>query len=305
MENLPSASLGLLQKMNGKWSVRAQVKHDEEFEQYRFDPSKKDFRDNLLPFADHPCYLQAGEEMKNKILSCGWLAYNWKTVAIELKLIVPVCYHIIYKQIPGAEYEIIQKIASDTLVDEAYHVMLVNKACCITRKHRGLQELELPEFQIVTQMHRTLDECTSNWQKIIVQLVTAIVSEVFISDYLKLLATDMTIQPLNRLTVETHRRDEQAHSCIFKNLAKCIYSQLSPEQKDFFAKVLPLPVYWFGNKELDVWFAMLKQIGFPHAEKMIADCKYNEINLQRIDYTEVMTLAQELSIDNFAPLQAA
>jgi len=293
----PSQCLSLLQKMDGNWSVRAQVKYHEELNsQYQFDETQKDFRDDLLPFKDHPYYLQASEKVKNKILSCGWLIYNRKTVDIELKLINPVCNHIISERIPGTEDETIQQIASDTLVDESYHVKLVNKACSITQKHRGLQSLKLPEFHIVSEMSRALECCTETWQKIIVQLVTAIVSELLISDYLKLLADDMTIQPINRITVDTHRRDELAHSSIFKNLTKCIYSQLNEEEKKFFDDMLPKPVCWFGNMELDVWEAILKQIGFPQAEKMIAECKLNPINLKQIDYTGVTALAEELGI---------
>ncbi len=65
------------------------------------------------------------------------------------------------------------------------------------------------------------------------------VSEVFVSDYLKLFSTDQTIQPFNRVVVDTHRRDKDAHSYIFKSLVKCIYSELSTEQKEFFIDVLP------------------------------------------------------------------
>jgi len=66
--------------------------------------------------------------MKQKILSCGWLAYNEKTVEIESKIISPVCNHIIDREIPGLEDEASRQIASDTLIDEAYHIQLVVSA---------------------------------------------------------------------------------------------------------------------------------------------------------------------------------
>ena len=52
--------------------------------------------------------------------------------------------------------------------------------------------------------------------EIIINLASAVVSEIFISDC-------EDIQPVNRLTVEAHRQDELAHGNIFKHLTKCIY----------------------------------------------------------------------------------
>ncbi|NEO69842.1 diiron oxygenase [Moorena sp. SIO3H5] len=284
-----------LQKISNKWPQRAQVKKQEP--EAKFDPTLKDFRVDLLPFKNHPRFLEASEEVQNKILSCGWLAYNEKTIGIELKIVVPACSDIIYKNVPGTEDEISQKIAIETLTDEAFHVLLVNNACSITRKQRGLESLRLPDFNLVIKMRQEQDRWSEDWQKIIVQLVTAIVSEVFISDYLKLLAEDTTIQPFNRLTVEMHRRDEMAHSPIFKNLAKLVYSKLTKEQKEFFMEMLPKPVNWFANIELGVWEAMLDQIKFPHTKEVIGDCaKDNEVNLMRIDYNGVTKLAEELGI---------
>ena len=285
----------LLEKISNKWPQRAQVKKQEP--NPNFDPTLKDFRVDLLPFKNHPRFLEASEEVQNKILSCGWLAYNEKTTAIELKIVVPACSDIIYKNVPGTEDDISQKIAIETLTDEAFHVLLVNNACSITRKQRGLESLRLPEFNLVMKMLQEQDRWSEDWQKMIVQLVTAIVSEVFISDYLKLLAEDSTIQPFNRLTVDMHRRDEMAHSPIFKNLAKLVYTKLTTQQKEFFMEMLPKPVHWFANIELGVWEAMLAQIGFPHTKEVIGDCaRDNEVNLMRIDYNGITKLAKELGI---------
>lgn len=293
----------LLQKMTNnwhRWSQVAQVKKkaaEQSKPEWAFDETKDDFRVELLPFKDHPNFLEAPLEIQKKILSCGWLAYNQKTIDIESKVVSPACNHIIYREVPGAEDGTSQQIASGTLVDEAYHVLLVLEACRITRERRGLESLTLPSFNLVKNMSREQARCSEPWQRMLVQIVTAIVSEVFISDYLELLAVDTTIQPLNRLTVDTHRRDEMVHSGIFRYLAKCIYTQLSHEQKEFFIEVLPKPVSWFANSELDVWKAMLEQIGFQKTEQVIADCAAAaEVNLMRIDYSGVTALAQELGI---------
>ncbi|MDJ0617474.1 MAG: diiron oxygenase [Calothrix sp. MO_192.B10] len=295
-----SHSRTVLQKMSRSWHKRAQVKQniEENFQpEWAFDPTKDDFRLDLLPFKEHDDFLNAPVEMQKQILSCGWIAYNEKTIDIESKVISPACNHIIYRSLPGVDDGISQQIASETLVDEAYHILLVINACCITREHRGLQSLKLPEFNLVRNMYYEQANFSEPWQKILIQLATAIVSEVFISDYLNLLAHDTTIQPFNQMVVATHQRDELAHSSIFKTLTKCIYRNLSPEQKEFFIEVLPKPVSWFANVELTVWEAILKQIGFPKTESMMADCAAsNQVNLLRIDYSELIALAGELGI---------
>jgi len=107
----------------------------------------------------------------------------------------------------------------------------------------------------------------------------------------------MTIQPFNRLTVEAHRRDELAHGSIFKGLTKCLYGSLNQHERAFFIEVLPKPVHWFANSELEVWQAMLQQIGFRATATVIRDCRSaNEENLARIDYADLITLAEELGL---------
>lgn len=293
----------LLSKMSKNWHQRAQVGQVRqkvaklEQPEWSFDELKEDFRTDLLAFKDHPHFQQASPTMKKKILSCGWLAYNEKTVEIESKIITPTCQQIIGGEIPGVNDGISQQIASDTMVDEAYHIQLVVSACRITREKRHLQKLKLPNFALSTKMHLEQSYHSELWQKILIQLATSIVSEIFISDYLDLLAKDNSIQPLNQITVATHRCDEMAHGSIFKSLTKCIYSQLTQKQKEFFIKVLPKPVRWFANTELSVWKSMLQQIGFAHTESMIEDCAVsNEVNLERIDYTDLISLAEEVGI---------
>ncbi len=300
-----SHSRQLLNKMANNWSRRAQVvqakNHNQEFNspELAFDPAREDFRIDLLPFKDHPAFLEASLKMQQQILSCGWIAYNEKTVDIESKVVSPACNHIIHQEVPGVDDGVGREIASDTLVDEAYHVLLVMQACRITREQRGLQSLKLPSFNLVKQMMLEQAKYSESWQKILVQIVTATVSEVFISDYLNLLAKDTNIQPMNRLIVDTHRQDEMAHHSIFTNLAQCIYTKLSPVQQEFFVDVLPLPVRWFANSELEVWQTILEYIGFSKTREVLADCAVtDEVNLTRIDYSGMISLAEELGLLN-------
>jgi hypothetical protein len=292
-----SRARALLQRLANSWGRRARVKQPELEGEMLFDDRKADFIPELLPFREHPAFLAAPDGMRQQILSCGWLTYNEKTVDIESKIIAPACNHIIYGELPGLQDGVSKQIAGQTLVDEAYHELLVLNACLVTRARRGLGTVTVPESQLIVQMRQAQAQYSTPWQKILIHLATAIVSEVFISDYLKVLSTEMTIQPFNRLTVDAHRRDELAHGSIFKGLAQCLYASLRTHERAFFADVLPKPVHWFANSELEVWQAMLQQIGFRATDTVIRDCRSaNEENLARIDYSDVIALAQELGL---------
>jgi hypothetical protein len=293
LQNVMQAHV-LLKKLSNNWQYRAQVKQDEFDEEALFDSSKDDFLTDLLPFKDHPLFIEATDELKKKILTCGWLAYNEKTIDIEAGVITPACMSIIHGELPALQ-NIMSITASQTLVDEAYHVLLVNTGSQLTRQRRGLLALTLPESNLIAKMCSFQQQHSEKWQQTLILLATAIVSEIFISDYLRLLSHEMSIQPLNRLIVDIHRRDELLHSSIFKNMAKCIYASLSIKKREFFMKILPRPVRWFANLELDVWDSMLRQIDFPNTYTLINDCRsMNEENLTRIDYSGLIALAKEL-----------
>ena len=150
---------------------------------------------------------------------------------IESKIVSPACILIVSGEVPGLQDGVRKQIASETLVDEAYHEFLVLKVCQIRRDRRGQVAPNLPESQLIVKMHEAQAQCSPRWQRVLI--------EVFIRDYLKFLSTKKAIQPLNRLTVEAHRRDEMAHGSIFKGLAKCMYASLNTSELEFFVDVLP------------------------------------------------------------------
>jgi len=285
----------LLDRIARGWHSRAQVKQDEL--QLHFDITRADFREDLLPFKDHPTYLELPDETKGKILSCGWLAYNEKTVAIETAIVSPACIDILDEKFPGLKDETTKRIICETLVDESYHLLLVKNANRITREYRGLQHIQIPTFNLVYHMEAEKNKHAEVWKKKLIQLATCIVSEIFISDYLHQLSEDFLIQPLNRETVAAHRHDELAHSQIFKSLMKCLYGALNKEQRRFFAEILPLPILFFADLELDIWHRMLVQLQVSGATEMIKNCRQlNQQAIQRVDYSGVTALAAEVGM---------
>jgi hypothetical protein len=287
-----------IERLADGWPGRACVRKGASESAVEFDPDRPDFLTDLLPFHAHPAYQRAPEEMKRAALSCGWIAYNEKTVAIESKIVSPACMHLIDADLPAFPRDRHRAAVAQALTDEAFHVLLVVRATGVTRQQRRLQHLTLPQFELVTRMQRDQDGCGEQWKRTLIQLATAVVSEVLVSEYLSRLSHAADIQPLHRITTEIHRRDELAHSGLFQSLGAVIYHGLSGPEREFFVEALARPAAWFASPELDVWEAMLGQIGFPGAAGMIADCREEPTAGTRLDVTALDTLLAGLGVEN-------
>ncbi len=261
-----------LSRLTSNWERRAAVKKPDLRADQFFDPAKPDFLTDLLPFRDHPDFQDAPGRLQSLALTCGWIAYNEKTIGIESKIVTPACMHVIDGDLPNLSHDQYRQAVSQALVDESYHILLIVNACRVTRQRRGMERLRLPRFHLVEQMTRLQEQHVEPWKKMLIQVACAVVSEVMVSDYLKLLSTAEGIQPLHQIATEIHRRDESAHNSIFKTIGAAVFGGLTHREKEFFLKVLPEPAAWFANAELEVWRAMLQQIDFPNADRIIDDC---------------------------------
>jgi hypothetical protein len=288
-----------IERLTDSWSSRANVRKAGPDLTLDYNPKKPDFLAELLPFHDHPLFQNAPEPSRQATLSCGWIAYNEKTVAIESKIVSPACMHLIDGEVSGFPRHHYRNSVAQALTDEAFHILLVVQATGVTRQRRLLQDLTLPSFDLVASMQRHQEKHAEKWKKILIQLATAVVSEVMVSEYLSRLSNATDIQPLNRITTEIHRRDESAHNGLFKSLGAIIYHGLNAREREFFVGALSQPSMWFASPELDVWEAMLKQIGFPEAERMIADCRAQRRTKDiHLDLSTLETLFADLGVEN-------
>ncbi|WP_189826095.1 diiron oxygenase [Streptomyces finlayi] len=285
----------MLERLAASWPRRAQVKK-QELEPF-FEAGKEDFLESLLPFRHMPQYLSSPPELKSRILSAGWLMYNAKTVQIETEIVNPTCLDILQGTMPGLRSEASQTAVCETMVDEVYHVHLVEQASRLTRSRRGLEDLVIPQFNLVGHMKKRQQGSADPGQRRMIQFATAVVSEIFISDYLHLLSESLEIQSFNRMTVAAHRHDEMVHSPLFMSLAQLFSHKLTESQRADFADVLAEPVVWFADRELDVWLSLLRQLDFPQAEEMIRECRNSgAADLTALDYSEIVSMAQEIGL---------
>jgi hypothetical protein len=219
-------------------------------------------------------------------------------VAIETDIVNPACTAITKGLVPGLLDGYSKLLAAESMTDESYHTTLVTEAMNITEENRGVS-FKTGEFNFVKRLQEEQALYpTDPFKRLLVLMAMTVVSEIFISNYLSLLSESTTVQPINRMTVAAHRKDEMNHSKIFKTFAKAIYSALDAEHKRFFATALAKPIVWFADKDLELWHAYLKSIGFEGADAMIADCHKQAAvaNLRDIDYSEIISLAKEIGI---------
>jgi len=200
--------------------------------------------------------------------------------------------------IPCEDHELVRFAASETLVDESYHILMVVNAMMACKKNRHLTDLKLTGFSLTEKMNEEIAKADYDWQKRIIRLGTSIVSEVFISDYLGLLSEAKFIQPINRITTHAHKQDELAHSGLFKTFSKQIYAKFNDKQKRYFTEFLPKPINWFASRELDIWHQILHRVKFPNADKIIAESReqHGDVDLSRIEYGELIELATEIGL---------
>jgi hypothetical protein len=291
----------LLSKFTSTWEKRAQVRNYVMPDELMYETEKPDFLEALIPIKNCQAYRALSDIKKNNILSYGWLAYNAKTIAIESKIISPVCYDIIDGHLPGADDNNIRKLIAETLTDESYHILLSHHAMAMTEEIRQIDRSLLHSFDLEKKVIEFERKYTEKWQKILVRLAVAIVSEIFISDYLKCLSSSSTIVTLNRETVKSHRMDEIAHGRIFTELTKLIYIKLSKKQKDFFSSILYFPLQYFASKELSVWNKILHHVCPESADEIMEEVIEQEwFDMSHLDYKNLIMLGEEIGIKDFS-----
>lgn len=281
----------LLKKLRDSWSKRAQVKKEELLP--FLEKKHEDFLSSLLPFSHSDAYQALPSAVKSKILTCGWLLYNFKTIQIESKIVIASCLEIIKNGPSFIDNKELLLIATETLTDESYHIYLLLKANQFTEDNRGFK-INPSLFNLIVEKEKLQKNTIEPWQKNLVNLIFAIVSEVYIGDYLYTISHSKEIQPFNQMITMIHRKDELSHRQIFKEIAKCVFKKLNLKQKEYFAKIFPVPLKWFFDMEIDAWENTLKQIKCENFKKIISDA--NSKAKPTRNYAQIISLANELGV---------
>lgn len=280
------------------WERRAQVRQHTLLPASSFDPTRKDFLPEWLPFWGHPTF-EKQRDLEMQILSVAWLQYNQVTIEIENEIVIPLCLAL---QLDLGREEPYRTLVVQAMVDEAYHVLLTNHATELTRKLRHLETIRLPKGHFVSSMQKRLVGCNSDWERNIVLLATGVITEVFIGAYLGLIGycKDERLQPINIITTRAHMIDEAVHGVVFGALAERIVPRLGAEQKRFFWEIFPTVILWFFEGRTAAWNTLLPQIGFENGTPMIQDCRKKPMAILKEEHWPVVVaLAERIGCTDF------
>jgi len=280
----------VLEKVSRSWPDRAQVRRDR-FEPPVLEPNRPDFLDDLLPFGAHAVYRAYAPELQQQVLTCGWLIYNQKTIAIELDLITPACIDLMRGPGAGGISWEARAVIAQTLTDEAYHTLLAVNVCKLASLHR---DITLPRLHLhlLERLARSqaAQEPRDGW---LARLAYATVSELFVSDYLRLLSTDRSIQPIYREAVAAHERDERTHRKLFPLLLHGLVPRLCERQRRVFVNAAAEAILAFGDREYGAWSAALDCIDAPDRRRLLEES--SEANASRVMEMDCSVLRDTLA----------
>jgi alpha-N-dichloroacetyl-p-aminophenylserinol N-oxygenase len=250
----PDFERDLLTELAARWGRRAVIKQDELDLDGHYDPDLPDFPEHLVPLLALPEAQSLDDEARGQILAAAWIFYNAKTAAVEDEIVLPACRLLLDQRIPVRHDHSAVAALQQTIIDEHYHILMCQNAVGVTRRRRGLQELNFdPRGWAVV---RRLDEYRADLTgptRDLAEIGFALAAETTINAYLSTLSTAQGIQPMNRITTDLHRRDESGHAVIFRELACSLYGGLGPADRELFRRALAAGLAAFYALDFDPW----------------------------------------------------
>ncbi|WP_375758025.1 diiron oxygenase [Corallococcus exercitus] len=294
-----AVELAILDKIASTWQRRATVKKPELDLEGLFQPELPDYPIALVPFRDHPRFVEAPEERKQALLSWAWMAYNRNTIMNEEKIANPAFELLMHARFPGTNHPGIKRTVVQALVDENYHTFMHLNATLVTERKRGLvfNESLLPDSLACRMLQAARARAADAWEQDLLTLAYAVVAEISINAYLNLLSKDQSIQPINRMTTELHNRDEFSHALVIAEIAKSVYVHMNDAMRECFIRALPEALRGIASSDYKTWRALLEHLGFEHVDEIIGDLEGQTGSRVLVrDYSGLKHLASELGI---------
>lgn len=289
----------VISRLVGNWHRRATVKRQEPQVEGLFDVARPDYPEGIVPFVGHPVWDGLPPERRDQMLSWAWLAYNRHTILAEHRIANPAFAYVIEGEFPSLGGPALETSLAQAMVDEQYHTLMHLNASTVTRQQRKIETPDsiLPAPHIVSRHQELRDGCAEEWQRKLVTLAFATVSETSISAYLNLLSDDPDIQEINTTTVRLHNRDEICHASITGELAKTVYDFLGKDQKRFFVDTMITGLEAFVANDYRTWQRILKLHDVADADRMISEIQHDagRKNLVR-DFSGLHSLLSEMDL---------
>jgi hypothetical protein len=296
---LDTAESAVISRLAGNWHRRATVKRAEPDIDSLFDPNRPDYPERIVPFRNHPTWQALPDELRSRLLSWAWIAYNRHTVLAEQRVANPAFALVMDGEFPGLGGQEMEIALAQAMVDEQYHSLMHINASALTRRRRKyvFSDSVLPESRTARTHQRLRAQCAERWQRSLTTLAFATVSEISINAYLDLLADDPEIQVVNSTTARLHNRDEYCHASISDEMAKLVYDVLDTEKRRFFLDMLVAGLEAFVATDYAAWLAILRIETVPGWERMVADVRADKSSSRLVrDYSGLHSLMSEMDV---------
>jgi hypothetical protein len=292
----------LINQLMRIWPKRTTVRgcyFDELKKNESFDPSVLDYPINMVPFWDHPNFSKLDDEIKYKTLTWGWINYNQRTIHAEVNVANPAFELLMDKAVPGCDDFAMRSVVQQSLIDEHFHSFMHYNAIESTLQLRNLEDN--PNFPLsVTyrELVRAQSEVSEKWEKNMLVIVWAIVSEVSINAFLDLLSGNKEIQPMHSLIARLHNVDEYSHASVLVEISKSVFIHMNEKQRAFFIKYLPRAMDAFCAQDFSTWNSVLDSLDVEGGDKIIQDTINSKKGGKLIrDFSGLEKIVMELGIE--------
>jgi hypothetical protein len=267
------------------------------------DPDSSDLPDypvHLIPFGQHPRFLDVSERSRRLVNTLAWQSYNARVIAAEEHVANPTFEMLTHGVFPGVDRYEAKEAVQQSHIDEVWHTYMHMTAMQRTKEAHNLTAE--PDYSHPITNRRLFEltaERSEKWERDMLFLVWTVVGELHINNFLELLAHDRTIQPMHSLVARLHARDEAAHGPIVAEVMKDIYVHLNKEQRQLFVHALPDAIKALGAQDYEIWSDILQFVGVPGVAEIINDTRrLPGTEMMLADFSTVERLVRELGIED-------
>jgi 4-aminobenzoate N-oxygenase len=302
LDTEPHVGPSTLSRLVAAWPRRATVRTD----MAAFmspEPNSSGLTDypvRLIPFAEHPRYLEAPAESRGLVNTLAWQSYNARVIAAEEYVANPTFEMLCHDVFPGVERYEAKEAMQQAHIDEVWHTYMHMTAMQRTKEAHNLTTQPDYSHPITNRILFELTaEHSEKWERDMLFLVWTVVGELHINNFLELLAHDTTIQPMHSLVARLHARDEAAHGPVVAEVMKDVYVHLTKEQRALFARTLPAAITALGAQDYAIWSDILQFVDIPGVEEIINDTRGTPgTEMMLADFSTVERLVHELGIED-------
>ena len=287
----------VIERIAASWNHRVAVRQERlDLNQY-YDSSIPDFPARMVPFWSSPSIQGLSRHEQLRLLALAWIGYNEKAIYLEDEIVQPLCSSLLKGRLPGLSDPLAKQVIAQIQVDEQFHILMCLEVCNSARARHQLHAYQMPAPVIGQRMKTRLEETGDEQDILYIRLAYAAVAEMSINAYLNDVATDQTIQPLNRINTDMHRRDESAHNTVFRHIVASVYKGLDEDGQTRLRTMLTAALKDYTEPDVQFWDSVLGFLDVPGRVAIIDELSESlrQTPLRR-DYTGIVSLFDELGI---------